>query len=65
MTKTTESKRRRDMAVGIVIGHIIMAVGIVIGHIIGDAINELNSNIANDESRWITTKKQSKAKAGQ
>ncbi len=54
MTKTTESKRRRDMAVGI-----------VIGHIIGDAINELNSNIANDESRWITTKKQSKAKAGQ
>ena len=33
-----------------------MAVGIVIGHIIGDAINELNSNIANDESRWITTK---------
>ena len=53
MTKTTlitDSKLRCDMAVGI-----------VIGHIIGDAINELNSNIANDESRWITTKKQSKS----
>ena len=38
-----------------------MAVGIVIGHIVYDSINELNSNITNDEARWITTKKQSKS----
>nr|DAT95487.1 MAG TPA: hypothetical protein [Caudoviricetes sp.] len=56
MTKTTlitDSKRRCDMAVGI-----------VIGHIIGDAINELNSIMANDEARWITTKKQGKGGGG-
>ena len=45
MTKTTDSKRRCDMAVGI-----------VIGHIIGDAINELNGIMANDEACWITAK---------
>ncbi len=45
MTKTTDSKRRRDMAIGI-----------VIGHLMGDKINILNSNLANDEAHWITTK---------
>lgn len=53
MTKSTDNKRRRDMAVGI-----------VIGHIIGDAINELNGIMANDEARWITTKKQGKGGGG-
>ena len=56
MTKTTlitDSKRRRDIAVGI-----------VVGHIIGDAINELNGTMANDEARWITTKKQGKGGGG-
>ena len=52
MTKTTDSKRQCDMAVGI-----------VIGHIIGDAINELNGILANDEACWITAK--SKVKAAQ
>ena len=41
-----------------------MAVGIVIGHIISDAINELNGIMANDEARWITTKKQGKGGGG-
>ena len=45
MTKTTDCKRRRDMAIGI-----------VIGHLMGDKINILNSNLANDEAHWITTK---------
>ena len=45
MTKTTESKRRRDMAIGIVIGHLMR-----------NTINALNSNIANDEARWINAK---------
>ena len=45
MTKTTESKRRRDMAIGI-----------AIGHLMGDTITALNSNIANDEARWINAK---------
>lgn len=56
MTKTTlitDSKLRCDMAVGI-----------VIGHLIGDAINELNSIMANDEARWITTKKHGKGSGG-
>lgn len=52
MVKTTDKKRRRDIAVGI-----------IVGHIIGDAINELNSIMANDEARWITTKSKVKAAA--
>lgn len=52
-TLTTDNKRRRDKAIGI-----------VIGHIIGDAISELNGNIVNDEARWITTKKQGKGGGG-
>lgn len=53
MTKSTDHKRRCDMAVGI-----------VIGHFIGDAISELNGDIVNDEARWITTKKQGKGGGG-
>lgn len=53
MVKTTDKKRRRDIAVGI-----------IVGHIIGDAINELNGIMANDEARWITTKKQGKGGGG-
>lgn len=53
MTKNTDSKRRCDKAIGI-----------VIGHLIGDAINEFNGDIVNDEARWITTKKQGKGGGG-
>lgn len=45
MIKATKSKRLSSMAVCIVIGHIVY-----------DSIIALNSNIANDEARWITTK---------
>lgn len=50
MIKATNNKRLSSMAVGI-----------VIGHLMNDTINEINSNLANDEARYITTKKQSKS----
>ena len=53
MTKTTDNKRLCDKAIGI-----------VMGHLISDAINELNGIMANDEARWITTKKQGKGGGG-
>ena len=45
MTKTTNSKRRCDKAIGIVIGHLMV-----------DTINALNSNLDNDEACCITAK---------
>lgn len=45
MIKATNSKRLSSMAVGIVICHFMK-----------DTKNEINSNPANDESRWITAK---------
>ena len=50
MIKATNSKRLSSMAVGIVICHFMK-----------DTKNEINSNLANDEARCITTKKQSKS----